>query len=49
MKAICVTPNRELEVRDIPTPNTPAPGHLLIDMEASPSPWKVPGIVLAAL
>jgi NADPH:quinone reductase len=35
MKAICVTPNRELEVRDIPTPNTPAPGHLLIDMEAS--------------
>jgi NADPH:quinone reductase-like Zn-dependent oxidoreductase len=35
MKAICVTPGRELEVRDIPTPNTPAPGHLLIDMEAS--------------
>jgi NADPH:quinone reductase-like Zn-dependent oxidoreductase len=35
MKAICVTRGRELEVRDIPTPNTPAPGHLLIDMEAS--------------
>ncbi|AMH44000.1 MULTISPECIES: zinc-binding dehydrogenase [Burkholderiaceae] len=35
MKAICVTPERELEVRDIPTPTAPAPGHLLIDMEAS--------------
>ncbi|WP_144110437.1 alcohol dehydrogenase catalytic domain-containing protein [Paraburkholderia sp. BCC1886] len=35
MKAICVTPGRELEVRDIPTPATPAPGHVLIDMDAS--------------
>jgi NADPH:quinone reductase len=35
MKAICVTPTRDLEVRDIPTPNEPAPGHVLIDMEAS--------------
>lgn len=35
MKAICVTPERELEVRDIPTPDTPAPGHVLIDMDAS--------------
>jgi NADPH2:quinone reductase len=35
MKAICVTPNRELEVREVPTPTEPAPGHLLIDMAAS--------------
>jgi NADPH2:quinone reductase len=35
MKAICVTPSRELEVRDIPTPNEPAPGHVLVDMDAS--------------
>jgi len=35
MKAICVTAGRELEVRDVPTPTAPAPGHLLIDMDAS--------------
>jgi NADPH:quinone reductase len=35
MKAICVTASRELEVRDIPTPNEPAPGHVLVDMDAS--------------
>ncbi len=35
MKAICVTPNRGLEVRDIPCPNEPAPGHVLVDMDAS--------------
>jgi NADPH2:quinone reductase len=35
MKAICVTPERELEVRDIPTPHEPAPGHVLVDMAAS--------------
>jgi NADPH:quinone reductase-like Zn-dependent oxidoreductase len=35
MKAICVTPSRALDVRDIPTPELPAPGHLLVDMEAS--------------
>ncbi|WP_297920918.1 Zn-dependent oxidoreductase [Metallibacterium sp.] len=35
MKAICVMPGRELEVRDVPTPNEPAPGHVLVDMDAS--------------
>lgn len=35
MKAICVTAARELEVCDVPTPTAPAPGHLLIDMDAS--------------
>lgn len=35
MKAICVTASRELEVRDIPTPTEPAPGHVLVDMDAS--------------
>jgi NADPH:quinone reductase len=35
MKAICVTPSRELEVRDVPIPTEPAPGHVLIDMDAS--------------
>ena len=35
MKAICVTPSRELEVRDVPTPDQPAPGHVVIDMDAS--------------
>ncbi|WP_322015685.1 quinone oxidoreductase family protein [Paraburkholderia sp. J12] len=35
MKAICVTASRELEVRDIPAPDEPAPGHVLVDMEAS--------------
>lgn len=35
MKAICVTPSRGLEVRDIPAPNEPAPGHVLVDMDAS--------------
>jgi NADPH:quinone reductase len=35
MRAICVTPSRGLEVRDIPTPNQPAPGHILVDMDAS--------------
>jgi len=35
MRAICVTPGRELEVRDIPTPTAAAPGHVLIDVEAS--------------
>jgi NADPH:quinone reductase-like Zn-dependent oxidoreductase len=35
MKAICVTPTRELEVRDIPTPEKPAPGHVLVEMHGS--------------
>lgn len=35
MKAICVTPEQTLAVRDVPTPEQPAPGHVLVDMEAS--------------
>lgn len=35
MKAICVTPSRELDVRDITTPAEAAPDHVLIDMDAS--------------
>jgi NADPH:quinone reductase len=35
MKAICVDENRDLHVRDVPTPNQPAPGHVLIDMAGS--------------
>jgi NADPH:quinone reductase-like Zn-dependent oxidoreductase len=35
MKAICVTPSRTLEVRDIPAPSEPAPGHVLVEMDAS--------------
>jgi NADPH:quinone reductase-like Zn-dependent oxidoreductase len=35
MKAICVTPERELEVCAIPTPSEPAAGHVLVDMDAS--------------
>lgn len=35
MKAICVTAGRELEVRDIPAPAEPAPGHMLVDVAAS--------------
>lgn len=35
MKAICVTPERSLELRDIPTPTEPPPGYLLVDIEAS--------------
>ena len=34
MKAICVTLARSLEVRDIPIPVDPPPGHVLVDMEA---------------
>ncbi|HEX7912901.1 MAG TPA: Zn-dependent oxidoreductase [Paraburkholderia sp.] len=35
MKANCVTPSWKLELRDIPTPSEPAPGHVLVDMDAS--------------
>ncbi|KGB91835.1 alcohol dehydrogenase catalytic domain-containing protein [Burkholderia cepacia] len=35
MKALSVTPDRELELRDIPTPLDAAPEHVLIDMDAS--------------
>ena len=34
MKAICVTPDRVLELREIPTPTEPPPGYLLVDIEA---------------
>jgi NADPH:quinone reductase-like Zn-dependent oxidoreductase len=34
MKAVCVTPERELEVRDAPAPGAPPEGHVLIKMEA---------------
>lgn len=35
MKAICVTTGRTLEVRDIPAPDEPPPGHVVVDMDAS--------------
>lgn len=35
MKAICATSERNLELRDIPTPTEPPPGYLLVDIEAS--------------
>jgi len=35
MKAICVTADRSLELRDIPTPTEPPPGYLLVDIKAS--------------
>jgi NADPH:quinone reductase len=34
MKAVCVTPDRSLEFRDVPVPTEPPPGHVLVDMEA---------------
>lgn len=35
MQAICVTPERALAVREIPTPARPAAGHVLVEMDAS--------------
>ena len=35
MKAICVTSERTLECRNIPAPEVPVPGHVLVDMVAS--------------
>jgi NADPH:quinone reductase-like Zn-dependent oxidoreductase len=35
MKALCVTPNRMLELRDISRPKNPAPGHVVVDMFGS--------------
>ena len=35
MKAICVTSERTLECRNIPAPEAPVPGHVLVDMVAS--------------
>ena len=34
MRAVCTKLDRTLEVRDFPTPTTPAPGHLLVDIDA---------------
>ncbi len=34
MKALCVTPERQLQLRDIPRPETPMPGHVLVNMDA---------------
>ncbi len=35
MKAICVTAGRELEVREVPEPRDPPPGHLVVRIEAA--------------
>lgn len=35
MKAVCVTADRTLELRDIPAPSAPQPGYLVIDIEAA--------------
>ena len=35
MRAVCVTPSRTLEVRNVTTPSDAAPGHVLIDIDAS--------------
>jgi len=34
MKALCVTANRTLTVCDVPAPSDPAPGHVILRMEA---------------
>ena len=34
MKAVCVTENRALEVREVPTPANPPSGHILVAIEA---------------
>ena len=34
MRAVCVTQTRELEVREVPTPDGAPSGHLLIEIEA---------------
>lgn len=34
MKAVCVKPDRSLEVRDVPTPTDPPPGHLIVEIDA---------------
>ncbi len=35
MKAICVTPGRALEIRDVPTPHEPVAEHVIVHMAAS--------------
>ncbi len=34
MKAVCVTPDRDLEVRDVPEPTAPPEGHVVVDIAA---------------
>jgi len=35
MKAICYTEDRSLEVREVPTPKDPPPGHVLVKMDSA--------------
>jgi NADPH:quinone reductase-like Zn-dependent oxidoreductase len=35
MKAICVTPERKLELRDVPTPADPPAQHVLVDVDSA--------------
>jgi NADPH2:quinone reductase len=35
MKALCVTENRELELRDVPSPFTPPPGYVNVSITAA--------------
>ncbi len=35
VKAVCVTPNWDLELRDVPAPGAPPEGHVVVDMVAS--------------
>lgn len=35
MRAVCVTSERKLQVRDVPSPGAPPPGHVIVKMDAS--------------
>jgi NADPH:quinone reductase len=35
VRALCVTDDRALELRDIPTPTEPPPGYLLVDIQTA--------------
>src|SRR4051812_15537631 len=35
LRAICVTEHRSLEVREIPTPENPPPGHILVTLDSA--------------
>jgi len=35
MKAICYTDDRSLEIREVPAPKEPAPGHVLVNMDSA--------------
>ncbi|HEY1719866.1 MAG TPA: zinc-binding dehydrogenase [Magnetospirillaceae bacterium] len=35
MKAVCVKPDRSLEIRDVPAPTNPPAGHVVVEMEAA--------------